>query len=134
MPNTSTWSLALKDILEKSLEGMSYQDIYQKSRAHLLTQKKKSADFFCRYRTTDGLMCAVGCFIPDELYDPGIEGRTVSKEWSLDTVSPWCLLRDLQCIHDANSPDTWPAELDELAAKWLTSYGIDLKKEQAEAE
>jgi hypothetical protein len=28
----------------------------------------------CRYRTKDGRRCAIGCLIPDELYEEGLEG------------------------------------------------------------
>ena len=31
----------------------------------------------CRYRTNNGLKCAVGQLIPDEVYDMGMEGETV---------------------------------------------------------
>ena len=31
----------------------------------------------CRYRTEAGQKCAVGCLIPDELYDPEWEGSRV---------------------------------------------------------
>lgn len=32
----------------------------------------------CRYRTPEGNCCVAGCFIPDELYDPGMEGNSVT--------------------------------------------------------
>lgn len=32
----------------------------------------------CQYRTEAGLMCAAGCLIPDEKYDPAMEGLTTS--------------------------------------------------------
>jgi hypothetical protein len=31
----------------------------------------------CQYRSPDGLKCAVGCLIPDEYYDVGMEGNGV---------------------------------------------------------
>lgn len=63
----------------------------------------------CQYRGEDGTKCAVGWLIPDDLYDPHMEGKTVLrlfvdypelrkeplfKEWTSD------LLCDLQHIHD----------------------------------
>lgn len=33
----------------------------------------------CRYRTTDGMSCAVGCLIPDSAYNPGAEGASVGQ-------------------------------------------------------
>lgn len=32
----------------------------------------------CMYRAPNGSKCAVGCQIPDELYDPEMEGTTIS--------------------------------------------------------
>lgn len=38
---------------------------------HLYKQGRPAAeDGTCKYRTADGLMCAVGCRIPDEAYSP----------------------------------------------------------------
>lgn len=34
----------------------------------------------CRYRTEDGRKCAIGRHIPDEKYDPIMEGRSASHE------------------------------------------------------
>jgi hypothetical protein len=122
----------LKDILEKSIQGMSYPEIYQKCRTHLLTQGEKSLEakyVNCRYRTADGLSCAVGCLIFEELYDPDIEGLTVSKSWGTGVVTNWALLRDLQNVHDTFFPEDWATELDALADAWLVHYGIDLQRE-----
>ena len=54
---------------------------------HLVTQKARAVEerpqqFLgteqitsrCQYRTTDGRMCAAGCLIPDEKYEPAMEG------------------------------------------------------------
>lgn len=42
----------------------------------------------CAYRAGDGLRCLVGELIPDEHYDPGMEGASVSD---LDIVmGRWC--------------------------------------------
>lgn len=44
---------------------------------HLAAQKARAVDpsaGVCRYRTQDGLMCAVGCLIPDDDYHDDIEG------------------------------------------------------------
>jgi hypothetical protein len=43
---------------------------------HLYKQGKPAREnYYCRYRTNDGLMCAVGCLIPDEVYTPKMEGK-----------------------------------------------------------
>jgi hypothetical protein len=33
----------------------------------------------CVYRDSEGRACAVGCLIPDDVYDPGAEGPTVAN-------------------------------------------------------
>lgn len=56
--------------------------------AHLAKQRKQSLRYeaaglsSCAYRGYDGSMCAVGCLIPDELYDKEIEG--LGSEMVLD--------------------------------------------------
>lgn len=45
---------------------------------HLLTQNKQSVEEFsgkCRYRGGEGLKCAIGCLIPDDMYKPEFEDR-----------------------------------------------------------
>lgn len=123
---------------------MNRQEIYDKVKAHLLTQGKKSEaktiSGQCLYRSPDGLQCAAGCLIPDELYDPEMEGARVPKcaEELLSTdsddndtrrtamignalVKAGINVRDvpfierLQRIHDHFSPDCWSYELHRLA-------------------
>ena len=60
---------------------MTEQEIFDTVLAHLREQGKAAAtdDGGCRYRGADGTACAVGCLIPDELYDPVIEGLGVGR-------------------------------------------------------
>lgn len=66
--------------------------------------------FVCKYRGENGTKCAVGCLIPDDLYDPSMEGKNVN-----DIVIPHSpyprvcelfenvdpeLLRAMQSAHD----------------------------------
>ena len=55
---------------------MTDQEIYDTVLTHLRKQgcAAKSASDKCRYRGLGGTACAVGCLIPDDLYDPRIEG------------------------------------------------------------
>lgn len=54
-------------------------------RDHLAKQRAKSSvtlingQEVCRYRGEDGMMCAVGCLIPDDKYDPEMEGVGILK-------------------------------------------------------
>ena len=125
------------------MEQLNDQIAINKMFRHLILQGKKAVDPFsgdCRYRTTDGLKCAVGALIPDELYDPGAEC------WSIETifdrpkkyyklveyfkdVSPE-LLSTAQVIHDGNFTEGTEfiryitGQFDELAE----TYGLKLDK------
>lgn len=107
----------------------SKQEIYDKVKAHLLTQNAKSYDVennMCMYRHPDGLKCAIGVLIPDDAYTPDMEGHTVAAMALYDDL--WdmfpsflretfisSLLSDLQLVHDANDVDQWPAALARVA-------------------
>jgi hypothetical protein len=53
---------------------MTDREIFDKVRAHLLNQGVRAmVNDACRYRTPQGMACAVGCLIPEEFYDPMIE-------------------------------------------------------------
>ena len=121
----------------------SIQDIFDKSSRHLLNQaaraveKEKSGGMLvngaCRYRSSDGLMCAVGCLIPDELYDPSFEGlgfgsnNELHAMFGIDPDSPKrLLLMRLQKIHDESQPESWPELLNELAVTFgLGTYTVE---------
>jgi len=49
---------------------------------HLMTQNEKSIDGVgnCKYRSPDGMMCALGCLIPDEEYKITTEGETPTSQ------------------------------------------------------
>lgn len=55
-----------------------------------------SSSEFCAYRGHDGTPCAVGYWIPDDLYDPDMEG--VGNVTDIDAVFPW--------LHGVAWPDT----------------------------
>lgn len=111
---------------------LSKQEIFTKVKTHLLQQNQRAKeDGGCRYRTSTGLKCAVGCLIPDELYDRSIEGVSVS----LNPYSPLGnallksgipgddteieeMLYDLQKIHDRVTPLYWSTALQDLARKY----------------
>lgn len=67
---------------------MTAQEIFDTVLEHLREQGKAAAtdDGSCRYRGEGGTSCAVGCLIPDELYDHRIEGLSVVQ--IVGTVMP----------------------------------------------
>jgi hypothetical protein len=116
---------------------MNKQELFDKVASHLLKQNKRAATYdgrgACRYRTDDGLMCAAGCLIPDELYDKvGMEGLAVhsmlratpalcshlglpSEPSELMNDERLELLTALQGIHDGCEPEYWPYRLRHIA-------------------
>jgi hypothetical protein len=111
---------------------MNKQQIFDKVARHLLKQNAKSRvvetgpdsdeTVHCKYRGPDGLMCAVGCLIPDDLYDPKMEGRRAhailgSLFFDRTGISreDMGLLEALQSIHDNTSVRDWPGHLRNLA-------------------
>jgi hypothetical protein len=112
---------------------MTDREIFDKVRAHLLNQGVRAmVNDACRYRTPQGMACAVGCLIPEEFYDPMIEtgvlprcadglwndkGAVDENDDTLVDVMNQCgiparnsvrsLLTDLQAVHDGNEPSKW---------------------------
>jgi hypothetical protein len=82
--------------------------------------RKPSGASPCAYRSPDGLRCAVGVFIPDELYTPDLEGESslhalaacglISEDERRDYIfhykSRLHLLVKLQLVHDLAA--LWP--------------------------
>ena len=104
---------------------MTDQEIFTKVARHLLAQGQRSERYLdddgepgCAYRGTDGLKCAVGCLIPDELYHQSIEGCTVAGDVVQSVLREAgiragygertdSLLYELQNIHDYYEPCSW---------------------------
>jgi hypothetical protein len=81
----------------------SFDTVYK----HLVTQGKKASwGNSCKYRTQNKKKCAVGCLIPDDLYDTTMEGKTlialIDEGYKLPSYfkRQSGLLGDLQSVHD----------------------------------
>lgn len=106
---------------------MTNQEIFDKVATHLLTQKAKSMaiisdDYSCAYRGDDGLKCAVGCLIPDDKYDPTMEGHVAKTVLALFpraiNVHAYLsadLLDELRKVHDVMEVDMWYKGLNDVA-------------------
>lgn len=113
---------------------MNTQEAFNKMTHHLLTQKAPSTlrDYSttCAYRGPRGLMCAVGCLIPDDQYDPDYERRRVSS-FHADVPAiadlPLDFLLMMQTVHDSFEPDEWFEQLARVADHYTltmeTSHG-----------
>lgn len=112
------------------------QAIFDRVATHLLTQNAPAlnADGGCVYRGMQGLQCAVGCLIPDDKYDPYIEGESVSDD-AVRSMLPFEvteeqleLLTDLQMTHDDVPPHTWPLSLEMLARRHGLNFNPPVPK------
>ena len=83
---------------------------------HLIKQGKRASKYEryggCKYRTEDGLSCAVGCRIPDYMYDPEFEDRNVGELISRykemipsELIEYEHMFSALQYVHD--DPKSW---------------------------
>jgi hypothetical protein len=90
---------------------------------HLLAQGKKSRESEgnktkCLYRGPNGLQCAIGCLIPNDVYkswfeDQGYIDLTIA---AAANISPddLDLARRLQQIHDEMDVEQWGPALEEI--------------------
>ena len=113
---------------------MNQQEIFDKVATHLIAQGKQSLMFMgaeaCAYRGADGTMCAAGCLIPDDEYDPDFEG----VPWD-DLEQPVLslanapqevhdLITSLQGVHDDEWSWTSPERLKEGLFDVADQYGL----------
>lgn len=56
---------------------MTEQEFFDKTIRHFIKQGKPALDRNgdCQYQTSTGLQCAIGCHIPDSVYQPEMEGH-----------------------------------------------------------
>ena len=104
------------------MKKLTKQDIFNISANGLLKQGKKSVDAHsCLYRGPNGLKCAIGMLIPDELYQDRFEGQSASDSGAIktlnvpDTAEYALFLDNLQDIHDEHLPNEWDHELVNFA-------------------
>lgn len=104
------------------------QQMFDAVARHLLTQNQKCHDaegVHCAYRGPNGLKCAIGALIPDDVYTSEMEGFTASAlrsklDADLGDRLPWPKKLDgfaglLQKVHDEGLPEQWRDRLRSLA-------------------
>jgi len=113
---------------------MTMQEIFTKVAKHLLGQNEKAeVPAGCRYRMKIGkrtLRCAIGCLIPDEIYDRKMEGAGIGTLLAFpgmeelfgigpggknDQKKMHVFLYDLQEVHDEAPISQWKKELERQA-------------------
>lgn len=100
---------------------MSVNKIFYKVQKHLLKQHEKSESMVagCQYRSDNGLRCAVGCLMTDDIYDSSFEGNNVHDRLVRKALTPIVgvnyelrllkldLLERLQEVHDNEPVEHW---------------------------
>ena len=106
-------------------------ETFNKVKKHLLNQKERAMNSHgaCSYFNDSGLKCAVGCLIPESLYESTIEGICIediikntdhfkcNKELEKHDIE---LLKELQYIHDETPIEIWDYHLMILEEKIAT--------------
>lgn len=112
---------------------MNKQEIFDTVVNHLRTQGKKAVKGqggICMYRAPDGSKCAAGVLIPDEIYDPKMEGRDVRA-----LINPYdyvalnelfgdnlALVAALQTVHDGSMVSEWEVQFEGVAKQFGLIY------------
>lgn len=101
---------------------MTNQEAFDKMVAHLRKQGAKSMqDTLCMYRGENGMMCAVGCLIPDSEYSDDLEGIAISdmaeKPDCLEGFNP-DMIDDMQTCHDQHDVEKWEASFERIALRF----------------
>lgn len=124
---------------------MNLQAIFDRVCEHAMVDHRKSllpnsAVPRCGYRGAAGARCFIGCLIPDELYEPYVEGlsiATAATETSRHLLraigadaSQLDQLEALQGVHDNYEPPAWLGRLRQYAGE----HGLDTTVLQAAAE
>jgi len=115
---------------------MNDQEAFDRVATHIFVQGEPAIfDGRCVYRTPQGLRCAIGVLIPDNQYDPMMEGKSVQEiaekaKWFGDIFAGLSLyfLEPLQNIHDAyygwHSTENMRFELKAIALAFDLSPAI----------
>lgn len=103
------------------------QKTFNKVARHLLKQNQKSTSRAsnstrCLYRGPNGLRCAIGCLIPNRLYNESMEDKCAGH-FSMAPIlqqlghDPY-FCDKLQLIHDGYEPAEWRSKLEEFAKEY----------------
>ena len=116
---------------------MTPQEIFDTVARHLFAQGTQAYDADvsrCQYRGPGGTKCAVGCLIPDEAYDPEMEGWSAKALWQSFKDKPgfphWTgaevsLLVRLQGVHDSDYAWESESSLRSMLADVADTFKLD---------
>lgn len=123
--------------LKHLCEQYERQEIFDRVARHLLTQKERSVTRGrCRYRGAQGLKCAIGCLIPDELYRVDMEGkgahtfliRDILTKAGINTECMTYMLVHLQAAHDHGLVSGWPQRLRNIAKQYNLEWSHEFTR------
>lgn len=107
---------------------------------HLLQQNAQSMHPekpICAYRGCNGMKCAIGVLIPDELCTEDLEGLDASHPRIVNLLRDQghnvALCADLQLAHDSCQPSQWPQALITVAEVHNVSPTVILSHLEAQA-
>lgn len=92
---------------------------------------KNIIDYACRYRSPDGMQCAIGCLIPNQDYKPEMEGASLDDlvksdllglKLSAEFYKNRRLLNTLQDIHDRKPLTEWEKQWRMVADDFQLRY------------
>lgn len=133
-----------KTALPSLKPGMGLQKVFDRVSIHLLTQRQMSLDGngVCVYRGQNGMKCAIGCLIPDSVFNKSYEGSQILTLWldhsnskmvkylqslinKKDTVEDIKMFYDrLQEIHDLYTVANWKFHLQRFANDYKLSAKV----------
>lgn len=138
------------------METKTHIEVFEQVALHLMKQNERCVSddctkdgevYPCAYRGPRGLSCAVGCLIPDDKYNPNLEGLCAAEMMNkigggtagafgfklspshFDEAMLIDMLQELQNIHDSYEPFEWPDRLCVIA----TRFDIPLSDEVEDA-
>lgn len=108
----------MKTITINNLAESTTEEVFEYIRHHLLTQMQQSKNDkgACFYKNEQGLKCAAGCLIPDDMYNSNFEYKSWGslvrqKSVPEDHIG---LIQRMQYMHDETPVSEWKHALDDL--------------------
>lgn len=98
---------------------------------------------YCMYRSEDGCKCAAGLLIPDNLYDPTMENKSIPKV--IEDFPDLAFLKEhsalldaLQYAHDHHLSDhgmvAWEGEMVDIARRYSLTYSRSIAQPVLQAD
>lgn len=123
---------------------MTEQEIYDTVCAHLAKQGMRSIEHGrCQYRDRAGRKCAIGCLIPDDLYDPRMDSvagnyasRLLSEFPRIGELFAGIRPNFLDCLQQAHDTQFNPSHLilQQRLAQLASHFGLRPGAEEAITE